>query len=98
MLASLVSRWMVPWLAVCVLLLFFFPLVHGPFQATHGPNTTFRARRALLVVILSIIQGGMSVFAKFHGPANSLNHRINLPLDFGGGPGGNTFGPLIMRC
>ena len=39
---------------VCVLLLFFFPLAHGSFQATHGPTTAFRARRACLAVLLLI--------------------------------------------
>lgn len=37
--------------AVCVLLLFLFPLVHGPFSATHGPITTFRGRKALLALL-----------------------------------------------
>ena len=55
MLESLHGRWMVPFIAVCVLLLFFFPLVQGPFQATHGPTTAFRARIAFLVLIFSII-------------------------------------------
>jgi hypothetical protein len=40
--------------ALCVLLIFFFPLVQGPFQATHGPTTEFRASRAALAVVHSI--------------------------------------------
>ena len=44
-------RLMVSCAAVCVLLLFFFPLVHGPFQATHGPTTAFRWRKAFLTLL-----------------------------------------------
>jgi hypothetical protein len=40
--------------ALCVLLIFFFPLVQGPFQATHGPTTEFRASRAALAVFHSM--------------------------------------------
>jgi len=98
MLASLFSRRMVPWLAVCVLLLFLFPLVHGPFQATHGPNTAFRARRAVLALILSIIQCGMSVCARLDGPANALMCRSDFPLAFRHGLCRYTFDSLIMRC
>lgn len=40
--------------AVCVAALFFFPLAHGTFQATHGPTTEFRAQRAAVAIVLSI--------------------------------------------
>lgn len=40
--------------ALCVLLIFLFPLVQGPFQATHGPTTEFRASRAALAVLHSM--------------------------------------------
>ncbi len=98
MLASLFSRRMVPWLAVCVLLLFLFPLVHGPFQATHGPNTAFRARRAVLALILSIIQCGMSVCARLDGLANALICRSDFPIESGDGVCRYMFDSLIMRC
>jgi hypothetical protein len=94
MLASLVSRWMVPWLAVCVLLLFLFPLVNGPFQATHGPNTAFRARRALLALILSVMQGGMSLYAL----TKALIRRSDFLLESNGALCRCTFDHLIMRC
>jgi len=45
-------RLLVSCAALCVLLLFFFPLVHGPFSATHGPLTAFRGRKALLVLLV----------------------------------------------
>jgi hypothetical protein len=49
---------------VCVMLLFFFPLVHGPFQATHGPTTAFRARNAFLILLFSIVTGGLGVLLR----------------------------------
>jgi hypothetical protein len=48
--------------ALCVLLIFFFPLMQGPFQATHGPTTEFRASRAALAVFHSMGKiGGSAV-------------------------------------
>jgi hypothetical protein len=61
---------------VCVLLLFLFPVVQGPFQATHGPNTAFRARRALIILVLSIIHGGMSVFGKLSASASACTSAM----------------------
>lgn len=98
MLASLFSRWMVPWLAVCVLLLFLFPLVHGPFQATHGPNTAFRARRALLALILFIVQCGMILFARFHGVTKTLTRHGDFLLESQAATCRYSFDSLIMRC
>ncbi len=54
-------RILVSFAAVCVLLLFFFPLVHGPFQATHGPTTEFRAFKAFLVLLFSIVYAAGAV-------------------------------------
>ena len=48
-------RFLVCCAGVCVLLLFFFPLVHGPFSATHGPTTAFRARKILLALLLFVL-------------------------------------------
>ncbi len=54
MLTSLYGRYIGVFAAICVLALFFFPLVHGPFQATHGPTTALRAKRAFLILLLTI--------------------------------------------
>jgi hypothetical protein len=50
-------------IALCVLLIFFFPLVQGPFQATHGPTTEFRASRAALAVFHTMGKATGSAFA-----------------------------------
>jgi TRAP-type C4-dicarboxylate transport system permease small subunit len=65
MLLSLFSRYMSIFAAICVLALFFFPLVQGPFQATHGPTTAFRSKRDLLGLLLSIAAAALQVFAVF---------------------------------
>ena len=66
MLASLRGREVVPFIALCVLLLFFFPLAQGPFQATHGPTTAFRARMVFLILIFAIFHGALGIFDLFN--------------------------------
>ena len=96
--ASLVGRWMVPWVAVCVLLLFLFPLVQGPFQATHGPNTAFRARRALIILVLSIIRCGMSVFAKLSASARVSACGLAMLHLFSERLQSDRLDSMILRC
>lgn len=48
-------RFLVCCAGICVLLLFFFPLVHGPFSATHGPTTAFRGRKIFFALLLLIL-------------------------------------------
>ena len=49
---------------VCVLLLFLFPLTHGSFQETHGPTTAFRARKAFVILVISIVQGARDLLSR----------------------------------
>jgi len=56
---------MVSLIALCVLLLFFFPLAQGPFQATHGPTTAFRARMVFLILIFAIIHTALGILVLF---------------------------------
>jgi hypothetical protein len=98
MLVSLVGRWMVPWVAVCVLLLFLFPLVQGPFQATHGPNTAFRARRALIILVLSIIRCGMSVFGKLSASARVLAGGVAILRQSTERLQSDPMDCMILRC
>jgi hypothetical protein len=96
MFASLFGRWIGSCAAVCVLLLFFFPLVHGPFQATHGPTTEFRAWRVLLSLIFAMMQvfpvlvAGAQMSCKpadWHGLPGFFNHEQMSGID-----------QLVMRC
>jgi len=63
MLRSLSGRCLGILSVVCVLALFFFPLAHGSFQATHGPTTTFRAKWAFLVLLFAIVAAALRVLA-----------------------------------
>jgi hypothetical protein len=65
MLASWIGRGIVFFIAVCVLLLFFFPLAQGPFQATNGPTTAFRARMVFLILISLIIHSALGLLVPF---------------------------------
>lgn len=44
----------------CVLVIFFFPLVQGPYSVLHGPATALRAARAGAHLRLAIMQAGLS--------------------------------------
>jgi hypothetical protein len=61
MLRSLSGRCLGILSVVCVLALFFFPLAHGSFQATHGPTTTFRAKWAFLILLFTILMAALRV-------------------------------------
>jgi hypothetical protein len=58
--------------AVCVLLLFFFPLVHGPFQATHGPTTALRWRKALLALLFLLFYAAKGLLSRPEPVADGL--------------------------
>lgn len=61
MLTSVAGRCLGILAVICVLALFFFPLAHGSFQATHGPTTTFRAKWAFLVLLFTILTAALRV-------------------------------------
>jgi hypothetical protein len=58
--------------AVCVLLLFFFPLVHGPFQATHGPTTALRWRKALLALLFLLFYAAKGLLSRPEAVTDAL--------------------------
>src|SRR5947209_17906091 len=63
MFTSLFGRCIGIFSAVAVLLLFFFPLVTGPFPATHGPATIFRLKWAVLMLLISMLMEAFRVLA-----------------------------------
>ena len=48
---------------ICVLMIFFFPLMHGPYSVLHGPVTALRAARAGVHLRLAIAQAALSSLA-----------------------------------
>ena len=39
---------------ICVMSIFLFPMGNGPFSATHGPATAFRAKQAAALLLLGL--------------------------------------------
>ena len=98
MLTSFSGRCIGSFAMVCVLLLFFFPLVHGPFQATHGPTTAFRARRSFQAVALSIVDAARALLGPFKHAAPVFSEMRSCLL-----PSLNEFDPAldedaVLRC
>jgi hypothetical protein len=48
---------------ICVLMIFLFPLMHGPYSVLHGPVTALRAARAGVHLRLAIVQAALSSLA-----------------------------------
>jgi|GEM_PF-3600801 hypothetical protein len=48
---------------ICVLMIFLFPLMHGPYSVLHGPVTALRAARAAVHLRLAIVQAALSSLA-----------------------------------
>jgi hypothetical protein len=45
---------------ICVLVIFFFPLMQGPYSVLHGPVTALRAARAGVHLRLAIVRAALS--------------------------------------
>lgn len=45
---------------LCVLTIFLFPAVQGPYPVVHGPATAFQASRSALLVQIAIVQAALS--------------------------------------
>jgi len=50
---------------VCVLLIFYFPMLEGPYSAVHGPATAFQAAQAAARLRTGIAQGAISPLGSF---------------------------------
>lgn len=96
MLTWIFRRMLIIFASICVLLLFFFPLVQGPFQATHGPTTEFRAVKAFLVLLFSILCAACAVLYRLR-QATGWSYAASSS-----GQGFGTLSPAeataILRC
>jgi hypothetical protein len=76
------------WLAmvsvVCVLAVFFFPSVQGPYSAVHGPVTVMHAARAAAGVRMAVERAALTVFHTSRaGAVLILLHSNTIPgVDF----------------
>ena len=82
MLTWMVRQLMVLCAVFCVLLLFFFPVVHGPFQATHGPTTAMRWRKALVALLFLLFTAAKGLLSR---PEAVTDAVIEQPQPDGGG-------------
>jgi hypothetical protein len=48
---------------ICVMVMFLFPVGSGPFSATHGPATAFRAKRAAVLSRLELLLAAILIVA-----------------------------------
>jgi hypothetical protein len=55
---------------LCVLMIFFFPLMQGPYSVVHGPATALQAARAAARLRIVIMQGAL----------NPLGNLLIFPL------------------
>jgi len=55
---------------LCVLTIFLFPAMQGPYSAVHGPVTALQAVRAVARLRIAIMQGAL----------RSLGYALILPL------------------
>lgn len=45
---------------LCVLMIFFFPVMQGPYSVVHGPATALQAARAAARLRIIIVQGALN--------------------------------------
>ena len=50
---------------LCVLMIFFFPLMQGPYSVVNGPATVFQAARAAARLRIVIVQGALNALGSF---------------------------------
>jgi hypothetical protein len=50
---------------LCVLMIFFFPLMQGPYSVVHGPATALQAARSAARLRIVIVQGALISLGSF---------------------------------
>ena len=82
---------------LCVLMIFFFPLMQGPYSVVHGPATALQAARAAARLRIVIVQGALNSLGNFLiSPLVILSWMLLSQAEFRsvGLPEYNT----ILRC
>jgi len=64
--------------ALCVLSIFLFPCVQGPYSAVHGPVTALQAVRAAARLRLAILAAALKAFSNSQMPPLLAQVRIQL--------------------
>jgi hypothetical protein len=82
---------------ICVLMVFFFPAMEGPYSAVHGPATAFQAAAAAARVRTGVVRGGFDSLGNWLNSSLTVPYRKSFPntkVSSGLSPG---FGS-IFRC
>lgn len=83
---------------VCVLSVFFFPAMQGPYPVVHGPVTALLAVRAAGRLRLAIMQAGLNALRLWLAWALALMPWSITQIEefrFGSSPPANV---LVLRC
>jgi hypothetical protein len=84
-------------IGVCVLSIFLFPAMQGPYPAVHGPVTALQAARAATRLRWAIVQAAMKTFQNsIPPPFVKLFCTKRGAAEFG--PVGLAEGVTILRC
>lgn len=82
---------------LCVLTIFLFPAMQGPYPVVHGPVTALQAARAALRVQFAIVQAALNSHGNSPISPLAVFSSMSLPttqLEATGSPELNT----ILRC
>ena len=66
----------------CVLTIFLFPVVQGPYPAVHGPVTALQAARASARLRIAIALFASTFSRFFQLPLAAATIRIDVPMEF----------------
>ena len=68
---------------LCVLMIFFFPLMQGPYSAVHGAATALEAARAAARLRIVIVQGALNSLGNFLiSPLVILSWMLHSQVEF----------------
>lgn len=62
---------------LCIIVLFFFPGVEGPYSALHGPVTVLVSLKAKLCLCLALLLAAMHLL----GRSVAVSRALRIPLD-----------------
>lgn len=65
---------------LCVLTVFLFPALQGPYSAVHGPVTAFQSARAAAGVRTAMVRAGLKVIHSFGREALTFAPALWIPF------------------
>jgi hypothetical protein len=82
---------------VCVLTIFLFPAMQGPYPVVHGPVTALQAARSALRVQIAIVQAALN--SQGNAPISPLSVLFSMSLPTTElGAAGSPEHIAILRC